>query len=157
SKATLESVNLVGNKFLATYLEDAHSKVHVFDVKGKAIGDVALSGLGTAAGFGGKRTDQETFYAYSTFTEPTTIYHYDVRTGKSTVFKKPKVDFKGEDYETKQVFYKSKDGTQVPMFIIYKKGLKLDGGHPTHLYGYGGFNISLTPSFSVTRAVWLEM
>ncbi len=156
-KATLESVSLVGGKFFATYLEDAKSKISVFDLKGKAIGEVELPGIGTAGGFGGKRSDQETFYAFSGFTEPTTIFRYDVKSGKSTVFRKPKVDFDGSNYETKQVFYQSKDGTRVPMFIIHKKGLSLDGQNPTMLYGYGGFNISLTPGFSITRAVWLEM
>jgi prolyl oligopeptidase len=129
----------------------------VFDLQGKPQGHVELPGIGTAAGFGGLRKDQETFYAFSGFTDPTTIFRYDVKSGKSEVFRKPKVDFDGSAYETKQVFYKSKDGTKVPMFIIHKTGLKPNGQNPTILYGYGGFNISLTPAFSITRAVWLEM
>jgi prolyl oligopeptidase len=157
STSTLESANLLSGKFFATYLEDAKSRVLIYDKTGKSLGEVALPGIGTAIGFGGQKKDQETFYAFSGFTEPTTIFHYDVKSGKSTVFRKPKVDFDGSSYETKQVFYKSKDGTKIPMFLIYKKGIQLDGSHPTYLYGYGGFNISLTPAFSITRAVWLEM
>jgi prolyl oligopeptidase len=116
-----------------------------------------LPGIGTADGFNGKATDKETFYAFTGFTMPTTIYRYDLTTGKSTVFRQPKVDFNPADYETKQVFYSSKDGTKVPMFITYKKGLKLDGNNPTYLYGYGGFDISLTPGFSVGNLVWMEL
>ena len=102
-------------------------------------------------------TDKETFYSFTGFTTPTTIYRYDMTTGKSTIFRQPKVEFNPRDYETKQVFYTSKDGTKVPMFITHKKGLKLDGTNPTYLYGYGGFNISLTPAFSVGNLVWMEM
>ncbi len=107
--------------------------------------------------FAGKRTDKETFYAYTSFISPTTIYRYDPATGKSSIFRQPKVDFDASQYETKQVFYNSKDGTRVPMFLTYKKGLKLNGQNPTLLYGYGGFDISLTPSFSIPNVVWLEM
>jgi prolyl oligopeptidase len=116
-----------------------------------------LPGLGTAAGFGGKRKDAETFYAYTSFTAPTTIYRYDVKTGQSALYRQPKVDFDPAKFETKQVFYNSKDGTRVPMFITHKKGLKLNGQNPTLLYGYGGFNVSLTPAFSISRVVWMEM
>ena len=118
---------------------------------------IALPGIGSAGGFGGKRHDTETFYAYTSFTAPNIIYHYNMVTDESTIYRQPNVDFNPEDYETKQVFYPSKDGTQVPMFITHKKGLQLDGNNPTYLYGYGGFGISLTPSFSVSRIVWLEM
>jgi prolyl oligopeptidase len=118
---------------------------------------VALPGIGTAAGFEGRRGDDETFYAFSSYTEPTTIHHYDVEAGRSTVFRKPTVDFDANLYETRQVFYRSKDGTKVPMFVVHQRGLALDGSHPTFLYGYGGFNISLTPVFSITQAMWLEM
>ena len=119
--------------------------------------EVGFPGIGSADGFGGKASDKETFYAFTGFTTPTMIYRYDMTTGKSTIFRQPKVDFNPADYETKQVFYKSKDGTKVPMFITHKKGLKLDGNNPTYLYGYGGFSISLTPAFSVGNLVWMEM
>jgi len=157
SEHTLSGVSLVGNRFFADYLADAKSLVRVHDKSGKFLSDVELPGIGAAGGFGGKNTHKETFYAFSSFTSPTTIYRYDIGSGKSTLFKQPKVDFAGENFETKQVFYKSKDGTKIPMFLVHKKGLQLDGANPTYLYGYGGFNISLPPGFSITRAVWLEM
>jgi prolyl oligopeptidase len=156
-KDVLESVSLVGGRFVATWMRDAHSAIEFFDLKGKKTGSLALPALGTAGGFGGRREDTETFYTFGSFTYPGTIYRLDLKTGKSTVFRTPKVAFKPADYEVKQVFYPSKDGTKVPMFLVYKKGLKLDGQNPTLLYGYGGFNISLTPGFSVSRMVWLEM
>ncbi len=142
---------------IATYLKDAHSQVRLFELSGKSRGELELPGLGTVGGFGGKRTDSETFYSFTGFTTPAAIYRYDVPSGKSTVFRQPKVDFNPSDFETKQVFYQSKDGTRVPMFITHKRGLKLDGSNPTYLYGYGGFNISLTPAFSVSNLVWMEM
>jgi prolyl oligopeptidase len=154
---TLENVNLVGDSFIAAYLKDAHAQVKVYSLNGRLVREVALPGIGTVAGFSGKRKDRETFYAFTGFTAPTTIYRYDVTTGKSAVFRQPKVDFNPADYETKQVFYRSKDGTRVPMFITHKRGLKLDGNNPTYLYGYGGFNVSLTPAFSVANLVWMEM
>ena len=150
-------VSFVNNQFIVPYLKDARSQIKIFDVKGKLIREVELPGIGTASGFGGKRKDKETFYAYTGFTAPTTIYRYDLVTGKSSVFRSPKVDFNPNDYETKQVFYASKDGTKVPMFITHKKGLKLDGNNPTYLYAYGGFNVSLTPAFSISNLVWMEM
>jgi len=153
----LEGVRAVGERFVATYLHDAHSEIRTFDLSGKPTGTIELPGLGTAMGFGGRRSDQETFYAFTSFTSPTTIYRYDLAERKSTVFRAPKVRFRPEAYETKQVFYTSKDGTRVPMFIAAKRGLVPDGNTPTLLYGYGGFNISLTPTFSVARIVWLEM
>jgi prolyl oligopeptidase len=119
--------------------------------------EVELPGLGTAAGFGGKRTDRETFYSFTSFTTPTTIYRHDVETGESTVFRRPRVDFDPDDYETTQVFYESKDGTRIPMFLSHKKGLTRDGRNPTLLYGYGGFNIPLTPGFTPSNLVWMEM
>jgi len=128
----------------------------MFDVAGKFVRELKLPGLGTANGFGGKRRDTETFYTFTSFTSPPTIYRYDMKTGEGTVFRRPKVDFNPDDYETTQVFYPSKDGTQVPMFLSHKKGLKLDGTNPTYLYGYGGFNISLTPTFSPANVVWME-
>jgi len=154
---TLQSTSFVDHKFVANYLKDAYTQVKVYDTAGKLVNEVAFPGIGSADGFGGKATDKETFYSFTGFTTPTTIYRYDMTTGKSTVFRQPKVDFNPADYETKQVFYTSKDGTKVPMFITHKKGLKLDGNNPTYLYGYGGFNISMSPAFSVGNLVWMEM
>ncbi|HUY35543.1 MAG TPA: prolyl oligopeptidase family serine peptidase [Pirellulales bacterium] len=153
----LEGVGLVGEEFFASYLHDAHSRVRRFDLEGESLGEVELPGIGTAVGFGGRRDDKETFYSFTSFTEPTTIYRYDVAAAESAVFRRPKVDFDPDDYETSQVFYSSKDGTRVPMFITRRKGLKLDGTNPTYLYAYGGFDISLTPGFSIGRVAWLEM
>jgi prolyl oligopeptidase len=153
----LESAGVVNNSFLLEYLKDARTEVRVYDLNGKFLRNVDLPGIGTAAGFGGKRKDKETFYSFTSFVSPTTIYRYDPVAGRSSVFRQPKVDFDASRYETKQVFYNSKDGTRVPMFLTYKKGLKLDGENPTLLYAYGGFDISLTPAFSVSNLVWLEM
>jgi prolyl oligopeptidase len=154
---TLESVGILNNQFVADYLKDAHSQVKIFDLNGTFVREVELPGLGSVGGFNGKRHDTETFYSFTSYTTPPTIYRYDIVSGKSQFFRQPKVDFNPADYETKQVFYHSKDNTQVPMFITYKKGIKLDGNNPTYLYAYGGFNISITPSFSVSSLVWLEM
>jgi prolyl oligopeptidase len=154
---TLESVSVLNNQFVADYLQDAHSQIKIFDLKGNFIREVELPGIGAASEFSGKRYDTETFYSFTSFTTPGTIYRYDMKTGKSELFRQPEVDFNADEYETKQVFYASKDGTKVPMFITHKKGIKLDGNNPTYLYGYGGFNISLTPSFSVSLLIWLEM
>jgi prolyl oligopeptidase len=156
-KDALDGVNVVADQFIASYLKDAHSDIRLYDLKGKFLRNVELPGLGTAGGFGGKRTDKETFYSYTSFTSPTTIYRYDLTQSKSTVYRQAKVDFDPTQFETKQVFYTSKDGTKVPMFITAKKGIKLDGTNPTYLYGYGGFDISLAPSFSVANLVWMEM
>ena len=157
AKETLGGVSLVGDHFIASYLQDAYTRMKLFSTDGKFVREVELPGIGTAAGFGGKRTDKETFYSFTSFTTPTTIYRYDIANGKSSVYRQPKVDFNPNDYETRQVFYNSKDGTRVPMFITHKKGIKLDGNNPTLLYAYGGFNISLTPAFSVSNLVWMEM
>jgi len=154
---TLRGVGLVHDTFVGSYLRDAHSVIRMFDLSGRHVRDVELPGVGSAGGFGGERTDTETFYSYTSFGYPPTIYRYDMPSGQSTVFRQPKVDFDPDRYVTKQVFYHSKDGTRVPMFITHKKGLKLDGSNPTFLYGYGGFNISLTPYFSTARLVWMEM
>ena len=154
---TLEGVGLLNNQFVADYLKDAHTQIKIFDLNGCFIREVALPEIGSAGGFGGKREDTETFYSFTSFTTPATIYRYDMVSGESTVFRQPQVDFNPGDYETQQVFYSSKDGTQVPMFITHKKGIHLDGNNPTYLYAYGGFNISLTPSFSVGSLVWMEM
>ncbi len=157
SRDTLEAVRWVGGRFIALYLSDAKTQVRMFDRTGKALQEIALPGIGTAAGFGGKPEATETFYAFTSFTQPTSIYRYDFTTGKSTLLRQPKVAFEPGAYITQQVFYKSKDGTRVPMFIVHRKGLRRDGKNPTLLYGYGGFNISLTPSFSPARIAWLEM
>ncbi|MDZ8031837.1 prolyl oligopeptidase family serine peptidase [Nostoc sp. DedSLP04] len=157
SAETLESVGILNNQFVADYLKDAHSQIKIFDLKGAFIREVELPGLGSAGGFGGKRYDTETFYSFTSFTIPGTIYRYDMVTGKSEVFRQPQVDFNPDEYETKQVFYHSQDGTRVPMFITHKKGIKLDGNNPTYLYAYGGFNASMTPGFSVSLLVWMEM
>ena len=154
---TLEGVGLLNNQFVADYLKDARSQIKIYDLNGAFVREVALPGIGSAGGFGGKRYDTETFYSFTSFTTPATIYRYDMVSGESTVYRQPQVDFNPADYETKQVFYSSKDGTNVPMFITHKKGIQLDGNNPTYLYGYGGFNVSLTPSFSVGVLVWMEM
>ena len=156
-KETLETVHLVGNLFVCSYLQDAKTLVNIHELSGTLVRTVELPGIGTADGFGGKRTDTETFYSFSSFATPPSIYHYDLITGKSTLFRQAKVKFDPTHYEVKQVFYSSKDGTKVPLFIVHKKGLKLDGNNPTLLYGYGGFDISVTPTFSVSRLQWMEM
>ena len=153
----LENAEVVGDRFIASYLKDAHSAVRLFDLSGKDAGQIKLPGLGTASGFKGKRKDTETFYSYVSFTEPATIYRYDMKSGQSSVLFRPKVDFKSYDFVTEQVFYSSKDGTKVPMFLTYRKGLEKNGSNPTMLYGYGGFDISITPSFSPGVATWLQM
>jgi prolyl oligopeptidase len=157
TEATLTQVTLVGNQFIACYLKDVVSQAKVFSIAGQFVRDIALPGIGTAVGFNGKRTDTETFYGFSSFATPPSIYHYDMATGTSRLMRRAEVKFNPDDYEVKQVFYSSKDGTRVPMFISYKKGIKLDGSNPTLLYGYGGFNISLPPAFSIGRVAWMEM
>jgi prolyl oligopeptidase len=131
--------------------------VKIFGRDGALVREVDLPGIGSAGGFAGKRSDTETFYSFTSFTTPGTVYRYDMITGESTVFRQPKMKFDPAQFETKQIFYTSKDGTRVPMFITHRKGLKLNGRNPTYLYGYGGFNISLTPSFSASLMAWLEM
>jgi prolyl oligopeptidase len=157
SADTLQNVRLVGDRFIATYLHDAHSRVLILDKTGNVIQEVELPGLGTVDGFRGRRTDRETFYLFTGFTTPGTIYRCDVGTGQSTLLWEPEVGFEPDLYVTNQVFYRSKDGTRVPMFISHKKGLELNGDNPTYLYGYGGFNHSLTPTFSVSNVVWMDM
>jgi prolyl oligopeptidase len=141
----------------ATYMKDAISLVKQYNYKGTLIREVTLPGIGTASGFNGKTKDAELYFSFTNYTTPATIYSFNADGGISSVYKKPVVDFKSEKYVSSQVFFKSKDGTKIPMIITHKKGLKLDGNNPTILYGYGGFNISLTPSFSIANAVWLEM
>ncbi|GAA4025049.1 prolyl oligopeptidase family serine peptidase [Actimicrobium antarcticum] len=154
---TLLSASAPGGRLVASYLQDAHSQVKVFDLNGTLLRELALPGIGTAAGFGGKRDDAETFYSYTGFTTPSTIYRYDIASDTSSVVRQPTIAFDPAQYETRQVFFNSKDGTRVPMFIVHKKGIPLDGSNPTYLYGYGGFNISLTPAFSVANLAWMEM
>jgi prolyl oligopeptidase len=157
SPDALVNVAAVDDRFIASYLKDAQSQIRVFALDGSPQGELALPGVGTVSGFYGRRTDTETFYSFTSFTEPGAIFRYEVAAGRSAVFRRPKVDFDPERYETKQVFYASKDGTRVPMFLTYRKGITLDGRNPTYLYGYGGFKISVTPGFSVSRLVWMEM
>ena len=142
--------------FFANYTKDAVSFVQQYDYNGKLIREIKLPAVGTAGGFSGKKNEKILYYSFTNYTTPGSIYSFEPKSGKSEIYQKPKVDFKSEDYESKQVFYTSKDGTKVPMIITYKKGTKLDGKNPTILYGYGGFNISLTPSFSIANAVWME-
>ena len=145
-----------GGYFFAHYMKDAVSVVQQYDYNGTKVRDIELPGLGTAGGFGDKKDATELYYSFTNYITPGTIYKMDIASGASDVYQQPKVKFNPEDYESKQVFYTSKDGTKVPMMITYKKGTKLDGTNPTMLYAYGGFNVSLTPSFSIANAVWLE-
>lgn len=155
-KDVLKSCTLVGGHVVATYMTDAHSQLKVYDLAGTLKHEIALPTLGSVGGVTGKFDDPQMFYSFSSFTMPSTIYRYNVEDNSSEVFFKPEVDFDSQQYVTRQVFYESKDGSRIPMFIVHKKGLELDGKRPTLLYGYGGFNVSLTPYFSVSRLCWLE-
>jgi prolyl oligopeptidase len=153
----LDIANAVGGKLFIAYLKDVTAHAYVYSLDGKLENEITLPGLGTVGGFGGREDDKFTFYTFTTFNFPPTIYKYDIATKKSTLFRQPEIGgFKSTDYETKQVFYNSKDGTRVPMFIVHKKGIKLDGNNPTLLYGYGGFNITNSPGFSSLRLALLE-
>ncbi len=152
----LEEAHFAGGKLFLKYLKDVTSRVYVFDVNGKQSGEVHLPGPGTAAGFDGRRDSKYVFYTFTSFNFPTNVYRYDIASGKSELFKKASLDFNSDEYVTEQQFYQSKDGTRVPMFIVHKKGLKKNGNNPTVIYGYGGFNISLTPWFSGALIPWLE-
>lgn len=156
AKEKLEDADLIGSKILATYIKDAKSMVKVFSENGRAEGELELPGIGTVGGFSGKRDDNTAFYGFTSFKQPNTIYTYDVEGGQSEVFKAPKVDFDADKYVTTQKIYESYDGEKIPMFITHKKGLKLDGNNPTLLYGYGGFDISILPSFSTPNILFLE-
>ncbi|WP_460574436.1 prolyl oligopeptidase family serine peptidase [Flavobacterium koreense] len=146
-----------GSGFLfANYMIDAVSAIKQYDYSGKLVRNIQLPGIGTAGGFGGKKTEKVLYYSFTNYTTPGSTYSFDPKSGDSKVYQTPKIDFNSNDYESKQVFYTSKDGTKIPMIITHKKGLKLDGKNPTILYGYGGFNVSLTPSFSISNAVWME-
>src|SRR5262249_42414261 len=133
------------------------TQVKMYTLDGTFVREVEFPGIGSASGFHGRRADTETFYSFASFATPPTIYRYDLITGRSTFFRQVQVKFQPEDYEVKQVFYQSKDGTRVPMFLAYKKGIRLDGSTPTLLYGYGGFSIPMTPSFVISRVAWMEM
>ena len=150
------SASTGGGYFFAEYMVDAVSKVKQYDYDGKLIREVKLPGVGSAGGFGAKKEETELYYSFTNYVTPGSIYKYTIATGESELYRKPDIDFNPEDYESKQVFYTSKDGTKVPMIITHKKGVELNGKNPTILYGYGGFNISLTPSFSIANAVWME-
>ncbi len=150
------SPSTAGGYFFTEYMVDAVSKVMQYDYDGKLVREVKLPGVGSASGFGAKKEEKELYYSFTNYVTPGSIYKYDIETGTSELFRKPNIDFNPENYESKQVFYNSKDGTKVPMIITHKKGLTLDGKNPTILYGYGGFNVSLTPSFSIANAVWME-
>ncbi len=151
------NVTLGGGTLFAKYMIDAIAKVKQFDMDGKLIRNIDLPGPGSAWGFGGKKEDTEVFYTFTNYKTPGTTFRLNVETGESKLYRKSKIEFDSDQFESHQVFYKSKDGTKVPMIITHKKGIKLDGSAPTILYGYGGFNASLTPSFSSTRAAWMEM
>jgi prolyl oligopeptidase len=157
AKAALQNVGYVGNLLICSYLQDARTQIQMHRLNGQWVRAVELPGIGTAGGFNGKPSDTETFYTFMSFNTPGRTYRYDLVTGKSELFREPKVKFNPDDYEVKQIFYVSKDGTKIPMFISHKKGIKLDGNNPTLLYGYGGFNISLTPTFSISKFAWMEM
>ena len=145
-----------GGYIFANYMEDAVSAIKQYTYDGTLVREVALPGVGSAGGFGAKKQDTSLYYSFTNYLTPGSIYSYEISSGASKLYKKPSIDFNSDEYQSKQVFYTSKDGTQVPMIITHKKGIVLDGTNPTILYGYGGFNISLTPSFSITNAVWME-
>ncbi|GEO02796.1 prolyl endopeptidase [Adhaeribacter aerolatus] len=156
SENVISGASLINNRLIVNYMKNAASEVVVFDVNGKRLHGLKLPTLGTVTGFSGKKEDKEVFYTFNSFTYPSAIYKYTVATNTSELFRKTDLDVNMDNYETKQVFYPSKDGTKVPMFIVHKKGLVLDGNNPTYLYGYGGFNVSYTPGFSISRMLWLE-
>jgi prolyl oligopeptidase len=156
SDRLLESVSPAGGKLFVRYMEDASNRMYQYDRSGKLERTIELPDIGTVRGFSGEEDDTELFYTFTGFTTPGTIYKYDIASGASTLFKETEMNFDTQEYETKQVFYTSKDGTKVPMFIVHRKGLQLDGTNPTWLYSYGGFDISMQPGFSVARLAWLE-
>jgi prolyl oligopeptidase len=152
----IDFVGMVGGRIVVVYLRDAHNSLALFDDQGAFAREIELPTIGSAGGLSGERADMEMFFAFTSFLFPTTVYRYDFARDEVSVFRAPAIDFDASGYETKQVFYESKDGTRVPMFIVQRKGIVLDGSNPTILYGYGGFNVSMTPYFSVSRLVWLE-
>ena len=152
----LQSISLVGDKIVAEYMKNATSVAFIYDYEGNYVEDLQLPGIGSMSGISGKKGEDLAFYSFTSFTFPSTVYKYSIANNSSEVYTRSEIDFDIDNYETQQVFYKSKDGTEVSMFIVHKKGLKMNGKNPTYLYGYGGFNISLTPGFSITRLVLLE-
>ncbi len=156
AKNVLQGVSFIGGKMVVNYLKDASSHVYLYETNGKLIEEIKLPSVGTVGGYNGKKDDNIAFYTFTSFTYPSTIFKFDVNSRKSTMFRRPELNFDFDNYETKQIFYKSKDGTKVPMFIVHKKGIKLDGNNPVYLYGYGGFNASMTPGFSAARLILLE-
>ena len=157
AEQAMSSAGLVGDHIVVEYLKDARTQVKLFDLNGRFEREIDFPGIGSASGFAGKRRSSEMFYRFSSFHQPPSIYHYDLASGKSRSIREAQVEFDSSQFTVNQVFYPSKDGTEVPMFLAHKKNIKLDGANPTLLYGYGGFNISLTPSFSVARLQWMEM
>ena len=157
AKDVLSDASLVGGRIVGEYMQDAWSLVRIYDIDGLHLETVDLPGIGTASGFAGRADDPETFFRYESYDTPSTINRFDVVSGEVTVFKKAEVDFDSDDYVVEQVFYESKDGTRVPMFLTHRKDIVADGNRPTMLYGYGGFNISMKPRFSITRLAWMEM
>jgi len=157
SQNNLNSVSMIDNMLIANYVADAHTMIELYTGDGEQIEHLVLPAIGTAAGFSGKRTDTETFYQFTNFTTPATIFRLDMKSRRSTIYRQPQLKFDPAQYETSQIFYSSKDGTRVPMFVSHKKGLQLNGNNPTLLYGYGGFNVSLQPEFSSSHLLWMEM
>ncbi|RPI14295.1 MAG: S9 family peptidase [Ignavibacteriae bacterium] len=153
---TLDGVKYIGGKIIATYMVDVTSRVYTYDINGNFISEVTLPGIGTVNGFDGRKEDKQVFYTFTSFVYPGSVYIYDVETGISKLFRKSEVKFKSDEYEEKEVFYSSKDGTKVPMFLVHKKGLVLDGNNPVYLYSYGGFNVTMNPGFSISRLPLLE-
>ena len=156
SENVLRSVDIIGGKIIANYMKDASTHIYMYSMDGNLGNEIPLPAIGTVRGFSGKKEDDIAFYTFTSFTYPSSIYKFEVNKNKSSLYQQPNIDFDFSPYVTKQVFYKSKDGTSIPMFIVHKKGIKMDGSNPTYLYAYGGFNISLTPSFSSSRLIWLE-
>lgn len=152
----LQYVSFVGDYIIAVYMEDATSKAYQYTLNGELVREIELPGIGTVSGFAGKDESTETFYTFSTFTAPPAVYRYDLKTGESTLFAQPEVKFNPDDYTTEQIFFTSKDGTKVPMFLSYRKGMKKNGKNPVYLYGYGGFNAPMTPGFSPTNITMME-
>jgi prolyl oligopeptidase len=148
---------MVNQQLAASYLQDATSRIRIFSLEGPPIREVPLPGLGTASGFGGKPRDRETFFSFSSYTLPPSIYHYDLQTGTSRLWRRSEVAFDAEQYQSTQHFYTSRDGTRVPIIVSHRKGIERDGQRPTLLYAYGGFNISITPQFSLSYLIWMEM
>lgn len=156
SDDTLQGIALMGDQFIATYLHNAHSQVRFYDLQGRFLKELSLPGIGTVSGAGARRYESEFFYTFTSYLEPSLIYRYDTKTGQSSIFRRSEITFDSSPYVTEQVWFTSKDGTRIPMFITHRKDLKRDGNNPVYLYGYGGFNISLTPGFSIGMVPWLE-